>query len=96
MPKRRNSMTRLFADAMKMGFDANQVIATRLMRMATGAVDSKRESKLMVTEKLEAAAEATMAAATSIATGQPHRAPGRALSAYNKRVKRNLRRLTKS
>lgn len=94
MPKRRDGMTKLFTDSMAMGFAANQVIAMRLMKMALGHVDAKHESHLMVTEKMAAATEAAMAAAASVATGNPHKAPARALTAYSKRVKRNLRRLS--
>lgn len=93
MPRRRSGMTKLFTDSMAMGFAANQVIAMRLIKMAFGHADAGRESRLMVTEKMEAAAEAAMAAATSVATGKPHQAAGRALTAYSKRVNKNLRRL---
>lgn len=95
MRMRRSGMTRLFSDAMKMTISANQVIALRLMKIATGAPGAKRESQLMVREKMHAAAEAGMEAAKSVATGKPHRAPARALAAYKKRVDRNLRRLSK-
>lgn len=78
-----------------MGMAANQVIALRLMKIATGAPDAKRESALMVREKMHAAAEAGMEAARAVMTGKPHRAPHKALDAYKKRVDRNLRRLSK-
>lgn len=95
MPRSSNGITKLFTDSIAMGFAANQVIAIRLMKMALGQVDSKRESHLMVTEKMEAATEAAIVAAQSVATGNPHEAPGRALTAYSKRVNRNLRRLSR-
>ncbi len=95
MRKRRGGMTKLFSETMKLGLAANQVIGLRLMKIAMGGAHGERESKLMVREKFEAAAEAGMEAAMSVATGQPHRAPGRALAAYKKRVNRNLRRLSK-
>ncbi|WP_292533578.1 hypothetical protein [Methylocystis sp.] len=88
-------MNKLFSDTLKMGFAANQVIGLRLMKIATGGAHGKRESDLMVSEKLEAAAEAGLAAAMSMATGQPHRAAERALAVYAKRVNRNHKRLTK-
>lgn len=48
-----------------------------------------------MSEKIRAAANASIAAAISVATGQPHLAADRALSVYSKRVNRNLRRLSK-
>lgn len=95
MPGRRKDMAKLFYDSMALGFAANQVIAMRLMKMALGDVDAGRESRLMVTEKMAAATEAAIVAAQSVATGKAHKAPGRALSAYSKRVNRNLRRLSR-
>ena len=95
MRRTRLGMNKLFSDTLKMGFVANQVIGLRLMKIATGGAHAKRESDLMVSEKIEAAAEASFAAATSMATGQPHRAAERALAVYTKRVNRNLRRLKK-
>lgn len=95
MRRRRSGMNKLLSDMLKMGVAANQVIALRLMKIAMGGPRGKRESKLMVDEKIKAAADAGMEVAMSIATGQAHRAPGRALAAYKKRVNRNLRRLSK-
>lgn len=95
MRRRRSKMNKLFSDTLKMSFVANQVIGLRLMKIATGGAHGKRESDLMVSEKLEAAAEASLAAAMSMATGQPHRAAERALAVYTKRVNGNLTRLSK-
>lgn len=92
---RKHSMFRLFADAMKMSADANQVIALRLMKIAQGGPRAKRESRLMVQEKLDAAAKAGLTAAQAIARGDATHAPHRALAVYQKRVTRNLRRLSK-
>jgi hypothetical protein len=95
MRRSRSKMNKLFSDAFKMSFAANQVIGLRLLKIATGGAHGKRESELMVSEKIEAAAEASLAAATSMATGQPHLAAEHALAVYTKRVNGNLRRLTK-
>ncbi|MGD9542732.1 MAG: hypothetical protein AB7F41_11915 [Methylocystis sp.] len=88
-------MNKLFSDALKMSLAANQVIGLRLIKIATGGARGRRESKLMVEEKIRAAADASMEAAMSVAAGQPHLAANRALSVYSKRVNRNLRRLKK-
>ncbi|MFO1125360.1 MAG: hypothetical protein U1E25_08850 [Methylocystis sp.] len=95
MRRSRSKMNKLFSDAFKMSFAANQVIGLRLMKIAAGGAHGKRESQLMVSEKLEAAAEAGVEAVMSVATGQPHRAAERALAVYTKRVNGNLRRLSK-
>ncbi|WP_457796933.1 hypothetical protein [Methylocystis sp. S23] len=92
----RPGLTTLFADALALSVAANAVIAVRLTKMAFGAVDPKRESSLMVAEKIDAAAEASIAAARAIAVGEPLHAPGRAVAVYKRRVERNLRRLTGS
>jgi hypothetical protein len=49
----------------------------------------------MVDEKVRAAMEANMEAARSVMTGHAHLAPTRALSIYQKRVQKNLSRLSK-
>jgi hypothetical protein len=91
----RPDLTKLFTDTLALGVAANTVIAMRLTQIAFGVVDPKREGKLMVSEKIDAATEATFAAAKSFAAGEPHHAAGRAVAVYKKRVERNLRRLTR-
>jgi hypothetical protein len=88
-------LTKLFTDTISMSVAANTVIAVRLTKMALGVVDPKHEGVLMVSEKIEAATEATFEAARSFAAGEGHRAAGRAVAVYKKRVDGNLRRLTK-
>ncbi len=90
----RSGLATLFADTLALSFAANAVIAVRLTKMALGAVDPKQEGSLMVSEKVDAAAEATFAAARAVAMGQPHHAAGRAMAVYKRQVDRNLRRLT--
>jgi hypothetical protein len=92
---KRPGLTTLFTDTLALGVAANAVIAVRLTKIAFGAVDPNRESEMMVSEKIDAATEATFAAARSFAAGEPHHAAGRAVAVYKKRVERNLRRLTR-
>lgn len=82
------------ADTLAMSYAANIVIAMRLTRMTLGTVDPHREGALMVSEKIDAATEATMAIARSFMGGQPGLAPSRAMAVYNRRVRLNLDRLT--
>lgn len=84
----------LFADTLAMSMTAHAVIAVRLTKMAFGVVDANHEGTLMVAEKIDAATEATFAAAQSIATGEAHHAAGRAVAVYKRCVDHNLRRLT--
>lgn len=90
----RPGLLTLFSDTLSMSMAANAVIAVRLTKMAFGVVDASHEAPLMVAEKIDAATEATMAAANSIVSGEPQHAAGRALAVYKRRVDRNLRRLT--
>jgi hypothetical protein len=84
----------LFVDTLALSMTANAVIAVRITKMAFGVVDPSREGSLMVAEKIDAAAEASLAAARAIAAGEAHHAAGRAVAVYKRRVDRNLRRLT--
>jgi hypothetical protein len=88
-------MNKLFSDALKLSLAAHQVIGLRLMKIAIGGAHGRRESRLMVEEKIKAATDASMEAAKSVAAGEPHLAANRALSVYAKRVDQNLKRLTK-
>jgi len=83
----------LFVDTLAMSVAANAVIAMRLTKMSLGVVDLKQEGVLMISEKIDAATEATLAAARSIAVGEPHHAAGRAIAVYRRQVDQNLRRL---
>jgi len=95
MRKKKPSWSKLAANAFRLGVTANMVIALRLAKLARGGRAAKRESELMVAEKLAAAQKAGLAAARDAATGQAHKAPARAMAIYQKRVSRNLRRLSK-
>ncbi len=87
--------TRLLTDSVKLGVSANHVIALRMAKLARGDAAARAESKLMVDEKVKAAVDANLEAARSIMTGHAHLAPSRALSIYQKRVHKNLSRLSK-
>lgn len=95
MRKKSPNWTRLVADAVKLSVTANAVIALRLAKLARGGRAAKRESKLMIAEKIAAAQKAGLAAARDAATGRAHKAPTRAMAIYQNRVSTNLRRLSK-
>ncbi|ARN83201.1 hypothetical protein [Methylocystis bryophila] len=94
MARKRPNWPGLLADTVRMGFEANLVIAMRLAKIASGA-GAKAESRRMVEEKVRAAQQASVSAARAVLSGKAHLAPKRALSVYEKRVRKNLRRLTK-
>ncbi len=96
MPRRkRPDWPGLFADSLRMGVEANLVIAMRLAKIAWGGPTAKAESRRMVEEKIRAAQDANISAAQAIITGKAHLAPKRALSVYRRGVRKNLRRLAK-
>jgi hypothetical protein len=88
-------LTTLFADTIALSMAANAVIAVRLTQMAFGVVDPNHEGSLMIAEKIDAATEASFAAARSFVAGEPHHAAGRAVAIYKSKVDLNLRRLTR-
>jgi hypothetical protein len=87
--------TKLLSDSVKLGVSANHVIALRMAKLAYGDAAARAESKMMLDEKVKAAIDANIEAARSVMTGQAHLAPSRALSVYQKRVHKNLSRLSK-
>jgi hypothetical protein len=48
----------MFPSWMMLGFEANRVVGLRVTRMMLDGRSARREAKLMVTEKMEAALEA--------------------------------------
>jgi hypothetical protein len=80
----------------RLAWDAQAVIALRLMKLGSGGAKARSEAQRMVAEKFAALAEAQARAATAVMTGQSgQRATRKVLSVYQKRVSRNRRRLVK-
>jgi hypothetical protein len=71
------------------GFEAQRVIALRLLKMASGGVEAEIEARRMVTEKLAASVEA---AATLATGGSPQRVLGRYRTIMRANRKRLIRR----
>jgi hypothetical protein len=91
-----NAWFALSSETARLGFEAQRVIAIRMMRLAGGGAKAKAESRRMVSEKIAAFAEAQAAAAAVMAEGgDHHRAAKKVLGIYKKRVRSNTRRLTK-
>ena len=81
--------------AFQLSWEAQSVIALRMMRLASGDVRGQAELNRMVVEKITAAAEAQVAAAAAMMNGhKDHVIAGKALTVYKKRVRANRRRLS--
>ena len=83
--------------AWQIGLEAQSVIALCMLRLAAGgSLRAEAEASRMVTEKILAAGEAQVAAATAAVRGhKKHVVAGKALNAYSKRVRANRRRLSR-
>ncbi len=63
---------------MQLGFDAQNVMALRMMRLASGGVRGQNEARRMVTEKIAAGVEAQ---ATAVSAAKPW-SPEKSFEAY--------------
>jgi hypothetical protein len=82
--------------AWQIGFEAQSVIALRMLRIAPGGARAEAEASRMLTEKTLAAGEAQVAATTAVMKGhKEHIVAGKALAVYRKRVRANKRRLSR-
>jgi hypothetical protein len=79
----------------RLAWEAQSVVALRLMRIARESAHGGRaETKRMVTEKMAALTEAqTAAAIAAVRGGSSHRVAKKVLGVYKKRVRRNKKRL---
>jgi hypothetical protein len=92
-----NAWCALSLQTARLGWEAQNVIALRLMRMAAQSPGSRTEARRMVTEKVAALAEAQATAATAVIKGgKNHRVAKKVLGVYKKRVQANRRRLTRA
>ena len=80
--------------AAMLGFQAQNVVALRMMRLAAGGAAGQAEAMRMVSEKIAAFAEAQLKASAAAAAGRsPTVAADKVLQTYTKRVRANRRRL---
>ena len=81
---------------MQLGFDAQNVIAMRMMRFAAGDAGALNEVRRMVVEKVTASLEAQTAVASGIIVGQKDTVVAdKVLRVFRKRVRANKRRLSR-
>lgn len=91
-----NPWLALSAQTALLGWEAQQVIALRLVRIAGGGARGRAETQRMMSEKFAAAVEAQAAVtASAIEGGADHRAGKKLLDVYGKRVRANRRRLSR-
>ncbi len=91
-----NPWLALSAQAAFVAWEAQRVIALRLLRIAGGGGRGQAEAQRMVTEKLAAAVEAqAVLTASAIEGGSGHRVGKKMLNVYGKRVRANRRRLSR-
>lgn len=92
-----NSWLALSSQAALLGFEAQGVVALRMIRLAAGGARGRSEAQRMVAEKIDALTEAHAAAAdAAITDGSGHRAAQKILDIYQRRVRGNHRRLMRS
>ena len=87
-----NAWLALSFQAARLGWDAQNVMALRFIRLADGGSSGQSEAYLMVIEKVAALAEAT---AVAIKGGKGNEVAKMVLNVYQKRVRRNKRRLSR-
>ena len=86
----------LFSQAAWLTWEAQTIVALRLMRLAQGGALAQTEAQRMVAEKGAAMTEAQgVREAAAIMGGGSHRVARKVLGVYRKHVRGNRRRLTK-
>jgi hypothetical protein len=82
--------------AMQVGFDAQNVIFLRMMRLSAGGARGQSEARRMVSEKIAASVEAQVAAVSGIIAGREEAVvAGQVIRGLQKRVRANKRRLSR-
>lgn len=76
-----------------LAFEAQQVIALRLAKLAQGGQDAPHETLLMVSEKLMAAHESGALMLDAAMSGKPGLNAPEVMQLYRKKVRANRRRL---
>ena len=81
--------------AFQLSWEAQNVIALRMLRLASGDIRGQAELNRMVVEKIAALAEVQATGAAALMNGhKDHVIAGKALTVYKKRVRANRRRLS--
>jgi hypothetical protein len=89
----KNPWVRFGLDAWSLGLEASSVIGLRALKIAAGGAAADAESRLMITEKLEAGWDLQTKALTGALGLTPQIAASRTLAHYRRKVRSNHRRL---
>ena len=91
-----NPWIRLSADAARLAYEAQALVALRLFRIATGSVPAFAEVERMVPERVAAPSAAQALAVEGAAAGARDKAPAKVVALSRGRVKANKIRLSKA
>jgi hypothetical protein len=89
-----NPWLKLSLKAVQMGMEAQNVIALRMLRLATGGTQMEAEASRMGTDKVAAAALPVAAVSAALNGHSPHVVTRKAPRAPKKRARANKRRLS--
>jgi hypothetical protein len=90
-----NPWLALTLNTMRLGFEAQNVIALRMARLASGGTRGQVEARRMIAEKVAAMTEAQTAAFSAVIAGRKDVAvAGKVLRVYKKHIRANRRRLS--
>ncbi len=88
------TMMNAWFEAARFGADSNNVIAMRMMKLASGGPQASKEATRMISEKVAAFNEAQGALLTALVTGSSFDdAAAKAYAPYRRAVRANRRRL---
>jgi hypothetical protein len=91
-----NSWFGFSAQGARLLWDAQNVIALRLMKLGLGGAKAQSEAQRMVSEKFATFMEAQVGVASALMMGHSgDRVAKKVLGVYRKRVRRNRRRLAR-
>lgn len=91
-----NNWVTMSWETARLGWEAQNVIMLRMMKLAIGGAPARTEAHRMVQEKITAAGEAVATAASVTASAGSHRTAARkVLRVYKKRIRANKRRLSR-
>jgi len=96
MTRRANPWFSLGWDAFALGVEASTVIGLRSMKIAAGGPAADAESRLMVSEKVDAAMSLQTLALTGALGLTAPRIAAKTLAHYRRKVRSNRRRLSKA
>lgn len=88
------TVANLAVQSAMLAWEAQQVVALRLAKLAKGGPDVPQEALLMVTEKLKAMQESGALLVKGAMDGEKHLNAPEVLQLYRKKVRENRRRLS--